>query len=120
MLMVIKNFFKLLSKISSITISDDDIHIKFKGNLLIESNNLFLYSKDGVLVTKHKVTHFNPIILNKDDLDLNDAEMLAYQTKLIHQKQDRLNKIMLRNLSLRKNSCRHNEVKNKRTIRYTE
>lgn len=121
MLTVIKNImniFKVLNRIGSIAIVNDDIHIKFKGDLLLESNNLFLYSKDGVLVTKHKVAHFNPIFYKKN-INLNDTKVIVNDTKAIHDKQDRLNKMMLHNLSLGK-KAQSNDVKKIRLFQYTE
>lgn len=117
MLATIKNIisiFKVINRIASITIANNDVHIKFKGDLLLDSNNLFLYSKDGVLITKHKVTHFNPIIYKKE-IDLNDTKTIVNETKSIHDKQDRLNKMMLHNLSLGKS----NSIK-KKSLHYTD
>lgn len=115
----VHNVLKLLNKIVNINVQDNDVHIKFKGDLILESNNLFLYSKDGVLITQHKVAHFNPITNNGKNMDFKLGKELAHGTKAIHCRQQALNKMMLDNLSLGKSTCKSITRKNIK-FRYTE
>lgn len=73
----IKRVFKVLSLIE-VNEYDGNIVMMIPNDIAIQSGgNILLYSKDGVLITKHKRTHINPEI----EIDVSNVVNTAVKAK---------------------------------------
>ena len=83
---------KLIKLLDNIEVLEDEnnVVIKVSKNVtVITDGNLLLYSKDGVLVTKHKRIHINPAIkINIKKLDTVQISNDALNKRLLIEKMD--------------------------------
>lgn len=96
------NLIKVLDNMD-INIVGDTTIIKISNNTIINTEgNTMIYSKDGLLVTKHRHTHINPAIeINiKQDTDIDD---ISKRSKIA-----KMNKILEHNYNIIKtHRCQH-------------
>ena len=99
----IKNLVKVLSLIE-VSGSDTDIVITVPTNIsIITKGNVLLYSKDGVLITKHRRTHINPEI----EIDIRENTGVIADKALSK-------RILLHRMALFSNLLKHNKIKEKK------
>ena len=98
----LRNILKVLSLIE-ISGSDSDIVMTIPTNVsIVTKGNVLIYSKDGVLITKHKRTHINPEIEIdiKENIDVVADRALA-------------KRVLLGRMALFNNLLKHNRIKEK-------
>lgn len=79
----IKKIYKVLSLIDVVE-NNGNILISIPNDIAIQTEgNMLIYSKNGVLVTKHKRTHINPEISITITDDLDSTVDKAYQKKIL-------------------------------------
>ena len=80
----IKKVYNVLSLIE-VKETNGDILISIPNDIVVQTGgNMLIYSKDGVLVTKHRLTHINPDIHITVTDNLDDTVYRAKQKKIVN------------------------------------